>query len=461
MSGTSSHPTVPASDVTTSMQFRRADLPQNFCFGAATAAYQIEGQSFGGAGPCHWDSFAATEGNVLRGEDGAIACDHYHRFEADLDLVKNCNLDAYRFSTNWSRVLPDGKGQVNAEGLDFYDRLVDAMLERDLDPFCTLYHWELPQAMSDIGGWRNADVTKYFADFAEIIGKHLGDRLSHIATINEPWCVSYLSHFEGHHAPGLRDIRATARSMHYILLAHGRAMSALRALGLSNLGIVLNLEWCEPKDQEATQGPEMQNTLAMANAVHNDWFLGGIFKGAYPDIMLDGLNTHMPRGWQDDMPIISQNMDWLGINYYKRSLFSPNTGMWPHFDTSSGTLPKTQMGWEIYPQGLYETLKRTAELYSKDLPIFITENGMANDDIVLNGAVADHIRLDYLNDHILAVAKAAEDGVPMAGYFAWSLLDNYEWAFGYERRFGLVHVDFETQKRTPKASYHALKAALS
>ena len=461
MSGTSTDRTIPASAGTTSMQFRRADLPKNFCFGAATAAYQIEGQSFGGAGPCHWDSFAATEGNVLRGEDGAIACDHYHRFEADLDLVKDCNLDAYRFSTNWSRVLPEGKGQVNAEGLDFYDRLVDAMLERQLDPFCTLYHWELPQAMSDIGGWRNADVTKYFADFAEIIGKHLGDRLSHIATINEPWCVSYLSHFEGHHAPGLRDIRATARSMHYILLAHGRAMSALRALGLSNLGIVLNLEWCEPKDQEATQSPEMQNTLAMANAVHNDWFLGGIFKGAYPDIMLDGLNTHMPKGWQDDMPIISQDMDWLGINYYKRSLFSPNSAMWPHFETSSGTLPKTQMGWEIYPQGLYETLKRTAELYSKDLPIFITENGMANDDIVLNGAVADHIRLDYLNDHILAMAKAAEDGVPMAGYFAWSLLDNYEWAFGYERRFGLVHVDFETQQRTPKASYYALKQALS
>ena len=461
MSGTSTDRTIPASAGTTSMQFRRADLPKNFCFGAATAAYQIEGQSFGGAGPCHWDSFAATEGNVLRGEDGAIACDHYHRFEADLDLVKDCNLDAYRFSTNWSRVLPEGKGQVNAEGLDFYDRLVDAMLERQLDPFCTLYHWELPQAMSDIGGWRNADVTKYFADFAEIIGKHLGDRLSHIATINEPWCVSYLSHFEGHHAPGLRDIRATARSMHYILLAHGRAMSALRALGLSNLGIVLNLEWCEPKDQETTQSPEMQNTLAMANAVHNDWFLGGIFKGAYPDIMLDGLNTHMPKGWQDDMPIISQDMDWLGINYYKRSLFSPNSAMWPHFETSSGTLPKTQMGWEIYPQGLYETLKRTAELYSKDLPIFITENGMANDDIVLNGAVADHIRLDYLNDHILAMAKAAEDGVPMAGYFAWSLLDNYEWAFGYERRFGLVHVDFETQQRTPKASYYALKQALS
>lgn len=461
MSGTSTDRTIPASAGTTSMQFRRADLPKNFCFGAATAAYQIEGQSFGGAGPCHWDSFAATEGNVLRGEDGAIACDHYHRFEADLDLVKDCNLDAYRFSTNWSRVLPEGKGQVNAKGLDFYDRLVDAMLERQLDPFCTLYHWELPQAMSDIGGWRNADVTKYFADFAEIIGKHLGDRLSHITTINEPWCVSYLSHFEGHHAPGLRDIRATARSMHYILLAHGRAMSALRALGLSNLGIVLNLEWCEPKDQEATQSPEMQNTLAMANAVHNDWFLGGIFKGAYPDIMLDGLNTHMPKGWQDDMPIISQDMDWLGINYYKRSLFSPNSAMWPHFETSSGTLPKTQMGWEIYPQGLYETLKRTAELYSKDLPIFITENGMANDDIVLNGAVADHIRLDYLNDHILAVAKAAEDGVPMAGYFAWSLLDNYEWAFGYERRFGLVHVDFETQQRTPKASYYALKQALS
>ena len=444
-------------DKKTQMAFTRADLPDGFIFGAATAAYQIEGQAFGGAGPCHWDSFAATEGNVLRGEDGAIACDHYHRFEEDLDLVANCNMDAYRFSTNWSRILPDGKGQINSEGLDYYDRLVDAMLARNIRPNCTLYHWELPQAMSDIGGWRNPDVTHYFAEFAEIIGQRLGDRLSHIATINEPWCVSYLSHFIGHHAPGIRDIRATARSMHYILLAHGRAMEALRGLGLSNLGIVLNLEWCASKD--GTQ--DTSRTIEMANAIHNDWFLGGVFNGAYPDIMLEEFDTHMPQGWQADMQTISTSLDWLGINYYKRSLFAPNDRMWPYYDIVDGPLPKTQMGWEIYPEGLYQTLKRTCALYSKSLPIFITENGMANDDTVINGTVDDTLRTAYLNDHIHAVAKAARDGLPMAGYFAWSLLDNYEWAFGYERRFGLVHVDFETQKRTPKSAYYALKEALA
>lgn len=445
-----------SADTYKAMSFTRADLPDGFQFGAATAAYQIEGQSFGGAGPCHWDSFAATEGNVLRGEDGAIACEHYHRYEADLDLVSACNLDSYRFSTNWSRVLPEGKGQINSEGLDYYDRLVDAMLARNIDPNCTLYHWELPQAMSDIGGWRNEDVTRYFADFAEIIGNRLGDRLGHISTINEPWCVSYLSHFVGHHAPGLRDIRATARSMHYILLAHGRAMEALRGLGLSNLGIVLNLEWCAPADE----AQDNTRTLEMANAVHNDWFLGGVFNGAYPDIMLEEFDQHMPKGWDADMAAISAPLDWLGVNYYKRSLFAPNARMWPYFDYIDGPLPKTQMGWEIYPDGLYQTLKRTADLYSKSLPIYVTENGMANDDSVQDGAVPDTARLDYLDGHIRAIAQAAKEGVPMAGYYAWSLLDNYEWAFGYERRFGLVHVDFETQIRTPKSAYYALRDAL-
>lgn len=441
------------------MNFSRADFPDEFLFGAATAAYQIEGQAFGGAGPCHWDSFAATGGNVEKGDDGARACEHYLRYEEDLDLVRDANMDGYRFSTNWSRIFPDGPGTQNDEGLDFYDRLVDAMLARDLKPFCTLYHWELPQWMSDIGGWRNPDVTHHFADFAEVIGKRIGDRLSHIATINEPWCVSYLSHFIGEHAPGIRDIRAAARSMHFVLLAHGRAMQRLRGLGLENLGIVLNQEWFTPIDDT----PESARAVDISNGIHNDWFLGGVFQGAYPQIVLDGLAPHMPAGWQSEMPIISTPVDWLGVNYYSRGIMSANQlpdAMWPHVTHQRGSLPRTQMGWEIYPDGLYQTLKRIAGSYSGDIPIYITENGMASDDVVINGEVGDDLRLAYLNDHIKAVARAADEGVPMRGYFAWSLLDNFEWSFGYEKRFGLVHVDYDTMTRTPKASFHALKAAI-
>ena len=444
----------------TTMKFSRADLPDGFLFGAATAAYQIEGQAFGGAGPCHWDSFAATGGNVVNGEDGARACEHYLRYEEDLDLVRNAHMEGYRFSTNWSRIFPHGPGVPNPEGLDFYDRLVDAMLARDLQPFCTLYHWELPQWMSDMGGWRNPDVTHHFADFAELIGERLGDRLSHIATINEPWCVSYLSHFIGVHAPGLRDIRATARSMHFVLLAHGRAMERLRGCGLDNLGIVLNQEWFEPID--AT--PESARAVAIANGIHNDWFLGGVFDGAYPEIVLEGLGPHMPDGWQDEMAVISAPIDWLGVNYYSRGIMSADRtpgAMWPHVSHQRGSLPRTQMDWEIYPDGLYGILKWIADTYSATTPIYITENGMASDDVVLNGSVNDDIRLDYLNDHIMAVAQAAREGVPMKGYFAWSLLDNFEWSFGYEKRFGLVHVDYDTMKRTPKASYLAIQRALA
>ena len=444
----------------TAMSFSRADLPEGFLFGAATAAYQIEGQGFGGAGPCHWDSFAATGGNVANGEDGARACEHYMRYEEDLDLVADAHMEGYRFSTNWSRIFPQGPGVPNAEGLDFYDRLLDAMLVRDLQPFCTLYHWELPQWMSDMGGWRNPDVTHHFADFAELVGNRLGDRLSHIATINEPWCVSYLSHFIGEHAPGIRDIRATARSMHYVLLAHGRAMERLRGRGLDNLGIVLNQEWFAPIDDS----PESAQAVALSNGIHNDWFLGGVFNGAYPQVVLDGLGPHMPEGWQDEMAVIGAPIDWLGVNYYSRGIMSSDRtpgAMWPHVTHQRGSLPRTQMGWEIYPEGLYNTLKRIADIYSATTPIYITENGMANADEVVNGAVNDHIRLDYLNDHIKAVARAAHEGVPMKGYFAWSLLDNFEWSFGYDKRFGLVHVDYDTMQRTPKASYLALQRALA
>ena len=436
------------------MPLSRFDFPEGFLFGAATAAYQIEGSRFGGCGPCHWDSFAATPGNVLRAEDGATACDHYHNWPADLDLIRQANMDAYRFSTSWARVMPDGV-TVNPEGIAFYDRLVDGMLERGLKPFQTLYHWELPSALADRGGWTNRDTCHRFADFAETITRTLGDRVASIATINEPWCVAWLSHFLGHHAPGLRDIRAAARAMHHILLAHGLAVERLRGMGQPELGIVLNFDHATP----ATASPEDAAAAARADGINNRWFIEAITRQTYPEIVLQGLAPHMPDRWQDDMAVIGQKLDWLGVNYYTRHLHAHDPAApWPHLREAPGPLPKTQMGWEIYPEGLHGFLTRMARDHVGDLPIFITENGMANAD---EADLPDQIREDFLFAHLAATRQAIADGANVRGFFYWSLLDNYEWAFGYERRFGLVHVDFTTLKRTPKSSYHALARALA
>lgn len=439
------------------MTWSRSDFPEGFLFGAATSAYQIEGHGMGGAGPTHWDSFAATPGNVVRAEDGARACDHYHRWPEDLDLLAAMGADIYRFSTSWARVLPEGHGTPNPEGLDFYDRLVDGMLERGLKPAATLYHWELPQALADLGGWRNRDIAGWFADFTEIIMGRIGDRLWSAAPINEPWCVSWLSHFEGHHAPGLRDIRATARAMHHVLLAHGRAIETMRGLGMSNLGGVFNLEWADP----ATPGEAgAEAAAARYDAIYNRFFLGGVFKGTYPAEVLDGLEAHLPAGWQEDFPTITQPLDWVGLNYYTRKLIAPAPGPWPALAPVDGPLPKTQMGWEIAPEALYRFIMRVAQEYAPGLPIYVTENGMANADTLTDGAVNDPERIAYLDAHLDQCRRAIAEGADLCGYIIWSLLDNYEWALGYEKRFGLVHVDFNSLKRTPKASYHAVAQAL-
>src|SRR6056297_174477 len=340
------------------MQFKRADFPDGFLFGVATSSYQIEGHRFGGAGQTHWDSFAATPGNVVRAEDGALACDHYHRWEEDLDLVRDLGADVYRFSTSWARVLPDGRGQANQEGLDFYDRLVDGMLARGIKPATTLYHWELPQALADRGGWRNADMPGWFAEFTQTVMGRIGDRVWSAAPINEPWCVGWLSHFEGAHAPGLRDIRATARAMHHVLVSHGRAIEVMRGLGMANLGGVFNLEWSNPADDS----PGAARAAATHDAYYNRFFLEGIFKGAYPAEALEGLEPHLPPGWQDDFATIRQPLDWVGVNYYTRSNLAAADGAWPALKPVEGPLPKTQMGWEIFPEGLYQFLHRVAAL---------------------------------------------------------------------------------------------------
>jgi beta-glucosidase len=350
--------------------------------------------------------------------------------------------------------MPDGV-RVNPEGLDFYDRLVDGMIARGLDPVLTLYHWDLPAALADKGGWVNRDTALRFADFSHVVMARIGDRITRTATINEPWCVSWLSHYEGQHAPGLRDIRATARAMHHIQLAHGLAVNRMREAGHDNLGVVLNFSDIQPfADDEDT-------AVATADALGNTWFLESIAKGTYPQAALVGLEPHMPDNWQDDMATISTPIDWLGVNYYSRNLVSAKPDApWPSTQGHEGPLPKTQMGWEIYADGLRNLLTRVSRDYVGDLPIFVTENGMAWNDEVVDGQVNDAARVDYIKNHLGAAKEAIVNGVNLQGFFYWSLLDNYEWSFGYEKRFGMVHVDFETLERTPKSSYFAFKAGL-
>lgn len=436
--------------------FNRRDFPPGFLFGAATAAYQIEGSSFGGAGLSHWDTFAATPGNVKGAESGAVACAHYQHWESDLDLLKAGGFDAYRFSTSWARVMPDGR-TVNPEALDFYDRLLDGICARGMKPFLTLYHWDLPSALADIGGWANREIALRFADYAEKIAARLGDRVASIATLNEPWCIAWLSHFLGAHAPGLRDIRAAARAMHHVLLAHGLGVSALRGAGVkAPLGLVLNFEAVSA----LSDSPADKAAAARWDAIMNRWFIEAVMQQRYPAEALEGLAPHLPEAWQEDMKIIGQKVDFLGVNYYTRKRVQALPGApWPAMGDQPGALPKTQLGWEIYPEGLAEITLRLMRDYTGALPLYITENGMAL-AAPAGDPTADGPRTSFIAAHLAALQKAMAEGAPVKGYFYWSLLDNYEWAEGYAPRFGLVHVDYESQKRRPKDTYHAFARAL-
>ncbi len=434
----------------------RGEFPRGFLFGTATSAYQIEGQSFGGAGPTHWDALAARPGAIADGSDGRIACDHYHRFEEDLDLA--AAFDAYRFSVNWARVQPLGRGAANPEGLDFYDRLSDAILQRGLQPHLTLYHWELPQALAADGGWLSRDTAARFGDFAEMILRRIGDRMASVATVNEPACVAWIGHFEGSHAPGLQSLPAAARAMHHVLLGHAEALERMRAMGQRDLGIVLNFEAIAAVSDSAAD----REAAARRDAIMNRWYIEAISQARYPAPALAGLGEHLPEGWQDDMARIAAPLDWLGVNYYTRARVAADPRQpWPGLRLAGGPLAKTAMGWEIYPEGLHEVLMRLRRDYTADLPIRVTENGAAFDDRLQDGAVNDPARCAFFADHLRQVLRAIDDGVNVDAYFAWSLLDNFEWAFGYQKRFGLVHVDFSSQKRTAKQSYHLLRQALA
>ena len=440
------------------LSLKRSDFPNGFDFGVASSAYQIEGHAFGSAGETHWDSFAKLPGRVLKQHNGQIACNHYHKYEEDLDHIKAAGFDSYRFSTSWARVIPEGVGAVNSKGLDFYDRLTDAILERDLKPHLTLYHWELPQAIAEKGGWTNREIVGWFGEFVEIIGHKLGDRIASIAPINEPWCVSWLSHALGHHAPGKQDLKLAALSMHNVLLAHGRAVEVLRGQNQTNLGCVCKLEWSHPASQTAQD----IEAAKLYDAIYNRFFLEAMFLGEYPEPVLKGIERFLPSSWQEDLSIISAPLDWCGINYYTCKRVAHDASLeWPHVRDEIGPLEKTDMGWEIYPQGLSDFLMWVNQKITKGIPLFVTENGAATSEAREHQKLNDHQRISYIDAHLGAAHQAIKSGVPLKGYYMWSLMDNFEWAFGYDKRFGLIHVDYSTLERRPKASYYAVQTAIA
>ena len=430
-------------------------FPAGFMWGAATAAYQIEGAvAEDGRGPSIWDTFSHTPGRTARGETGDVADDHYHRLEQDVALMAELGLGAYRFSIAWPRIQPDGSGRVEQRGLDFYRRLVDLLLEHGIEPWITLYHWDLPQPLEDAGGWPARDTAGRLADYAALVFGALHDRVRWWTTLNEPFCSALIGYATGRHAPGVTDPAAAVRAAHHLLLGHGLAVQAMRALdGGRQFGITLNLHPIVP----ASADPADQAAATQVDLFQNRHFLDPLLRGAYPDDLAAAADLgHVLAG---DLTVASVPLDVLGVNYYTRLLAaagasddpSPYPGPLPVRLVQRGW-PRTAMGWEIDPDGLHAILTRVAAEYPP-VPLVVTENGAAFDDAPgPDGAVDDPERIAYIDAHLRAAHRAIADGVDLRGYFAWSLLDNFEWAEGYSKRFGLVHVDYATQRRTPKAS---------
>jgi beta-glucosidase len=421
------------------------EFPSDFVWGVATSAFQIEGAATeDGKGPSVWDSFCRVPGAIADKSHGDIACDHYHRLDDDLDLIAGLGVDAYRFSIAWPRVRPTGDGAWNEAGMAFYERLVDGLLRRGIQPHLTLNHWDLPDALQASGGWNNRHTVQLFVEYAVGIAARLGSRVAAITTHNEPWVMSVLGHETGVFAPGVKNRAVAMQVSHHLMLSHGLALQAMRAQGCKvKLGIVLNLSPMHP----ATNSPEDVAQTRLEDGRLLRWYMDPLFKGAYPQDVIEYLGADAPQVLPGDMQAIATPMDYLGLNYYSRSVISAQ-GPW---DVKHGGLPITDMGWEIYPEGLTELLLRLHRDYPVP-PMYVTENGGAFKDSLVDGQVHDAQRTDYLVRHIAAVAEAMRQGVHMAGYMVWSLMDNFEWAFGYEKRFGIVHVDFETQKRTLKDS---------
>jgi beta-glucosidase len=420
-------------------------FPPGFLWGIATAAYQIEGAwNEDGKGESIWDRFSHTPGQIENGDTGDIACDHYHRWREDVALMRRLGVQAYRFSISWPRVLPAGRGAVNQAGLDFYDRLVDALLEAGIQPFVTLYHWDLPQALQDLGGWGERDVCGWFADYAALMACRLGDRVRHWATFNEPWVAAFVGYRDGRHAPGLKDEKLALQAAHHLLVAHGLATQAIRAAASQSLvGIVLNTGPTEPATDLAPD-----RALAERSWQENEgWFLDPLLRRQYPPAAWAAYGSRVPTTQPGDMTLIAQPLDFLGVNYYTRRVVQDGRIVSPVPGSEY-----TEMGWEIHAPALRRLLVRLNEEYPIP-PLYITENGAAfKDEVSPDGHVHDARRLNYLRDHFTQTRLAMNDGVDVRGYFVWSLLDNFEWAHGYSKRFGLVYVDYATQMRIVKDS---------
>jgi beta-glucosidase len=438
-------------------------FPDGFLWGAATSAYQIEGSPLAdGAGPSNWHRFTHQPGLVApsaAGQTGDVACDHYRRYAEDVALMGDLGLTAYRFSVAWSRILPEGRGRINEKGLDFYRRLVDALLAQGIEPCCTLFHWDLPAALDDQGGWLNRDIASWFADYGEVLFRALDDRVKMWATLNEPWVVTDGGYLHGALAPGHRSLFEAPIAANNLMRAHGAAVDAYRATGRNRIGLVVNLE---PK-YPASEAPEDRAATLRAEAYMNRQFLDPALLGRYPEALREIFGEAWPEIPAADLEAIRRPIDFLGVNYYTRSVTQSDPGSYP-LGSSGVKQPRhtyTETGWEVYPQGLVDTLVWVKETYG-DLPLYVTENGAAFYDppTVENGRVDDPLRVSYLRAHFQAAAEAIARGVDLRGYFVWSLLDNFEWSLGYAKRFGIVHVDYATLERTPKASARFYSAVI-
>ena len=421
-----------------------------FLWGVATSSYQIEGAANeDGRGQSIWDTFCKVPGKVANFDNGDIACDHYHRFKEDLDLMKWMGVKAYRFSVAWPRVIPDGVGKINEMGLDFYDRLIDSLLEREIAPWLTMYHWDLPEALQLRGGWNNREILEWFGAYAEVLTSRFGDRVKNWMTLNEPLCSAWLGHLYGDMAPGIKDLQTALNVSHNLLMSHGLACQVIRSnVSEANVGIVINVTPAVP----ATDSQEDSNAAQLVDGFDNRWFLNPVFGRTYPADVIDALGAS-PEIHSGDMKLIAQDLDFLGVNFYFRQTVAAdqNSKPLPIRSVNRENVKRTAMNWEVHPQAFEEILLRISKEYSPKA-IYITENGSAWNDEVINDEIFDDERIDYLARHLDAMKSARSQGAPILGYFAWSFLDNFEWAYGYEKRFGLIYVDYKTQKRTPKKS---------